>query len=467
MDFDFPTEMVYGKKHIKKLDFNQEKYNLSKIVTDYFGYELNEAHKHSDKEYELFKELGKDSHTIFHKKFYSKIDQGWEEFISCYYALFSEVILPFLGLEEALVQRFPSFRVHLPNNVAIVIKHYDSDHRHNHPFGEINFIYALTDMYNTNTLKVEKMPRSEDYVDLNLNKTELISFNGNICSHYNVINLEGKTRMSFDFRVLPLNYYDNKYSKTSVTKGKSYTEESYYIRMRSAYELPKLFTDKWDLAKNKIRPSLIKYGLTDPFELVDLFEKKVAKFCGAKYGVSLDCATNGLYLALKWHKAKGKTVTLPSKTWISVPNAVLRAGAKVKFEDIEWDTNYQLKPFPIYDSAVCFNKGMHKQDTTTVISFHIRKPLAISKGGMVLTDDYDMWKWLKTISNNGRNLDQTETKFVMYKDDNITQTGTYNMYMEPEKCAIGLKVLSELEDINPVQDSSGKCKDLKTLGIFD
>lgn len=369
-------------------------------------------------------------------------------------------------MEEAYIQKFPSFRVHLPENVAVVVNHYDSDENHGHKKGEINFIYALTDMYGTNTVKVEKMPRLEEYESLELKKGELICFNGNLCSHYNMINKEAKTRMSFDFRILPLNYYDQQYERVSVTTGKKYVEGEYYIRMKSKNKFPKLFTNEWDLAKNRIRPYLIKYNLEDPFELVDLFEKKLATYCGAKYAASLDCATNGLFLALKWYNVSGKEVILPQRTWISVPNAVLRAGGKVKFENIEWESSYQLKPFPIYDSAVCLNRGMHKKDNTTVVSFHIRKPLPISKGGLVLTDDYEMWKWLKTISNNGRNLDHTEKKFVMYVDDNITMKNTYNMYMEPEKCAIGLDLFEKLKDVNAIQDSSGKCRDLESFGIF-
>jgi len=468
MDFDFATEMVYGRKHLQKVDFDQSRYNLADIVEKHFGYELNNAHMMTKEVYPVFKELGNDSHTVFHKKFYEKLDheEGWSGFTKTYHALLSEVVLPYLGLEEALVQKYPSFRVHLPGNVAIVINHFDADENHGHPVGEINFIYALTDMFGTNTVKVDKMPRLGEYVSLDLKQGELISFNGNLCSHYNMINEEGKTRMSFDFRVLPLNYYKADYDRITVTTGKKYNEGGYYIKMKNAYKLPKLFTDKWDLPKNRIRSHLIKYGLDDPFELVDLFEKKVAKFCGSKYGVSLDCATNGIFLALKWYNAEGSTVILPSHTWISVPNAVLRAGAKIKFENINWYTNYQLKPYPIYDSAVCFNKDMHKKDTVTVVSFHIRKPLAISKGGMILTDNYEMWKWLKTISNNGRSLDTSEKKFVMYKDDSIKMKDTYNMYMEPEKCAIGLDMLNTLSDVNPVQDSSGKCRDLSKMGLF-
>ena len=464
--FDFVSEMVYGRKHLKKLDTLDDKYNMVKTVEDHFDYALNEAHKHTDIKYPLFKELGKDSHTVFHRKFYEKIDSGWPEFEEKYYALMSEIVLPYLGLEEALVQKYPSFRVQLPENVAVVINHFDSDENHGHPVGEINFIYALTDMFGTNTEKVEKMPRLNEYESLELKKGELISFNGNLCSHHNMINKEGKTRMSFDFRILPLNYYDDKYDRITVTKGAKYVEGGYYVRMKSKHKLPKLFTDKWDLPKNRIRPHLIKYGLQDPFELVDLFERKIAEFCGAKYGVSLDCATNGFFLALKWYGANYKSVTLPKRTWISVPNAVIRAGGVVKFEDLEWESNYQLKPFPIYDSAVCLNKGMHKPDTVTVLSFHIRKVLAIGKGGMVLTDNYEMWKWLKTVSNNGRNLDVSGRKFVMYKDDDITMKDTYNMYLAPEMCALGLDLFEDLDDINPIQETSGACKDLEELGLF-
>ena len=58
-------------------------------------------------------------------------------------------------------------------------------------------------MFDSNTLKVEKMPRSGEFVDIEMKQGECISFNGNICDHYNEINKTGKTRMSFDFRSPP------------------------------------------------------------------------------------------------------------------------------------------------------------------------------------------------------------------------------------------------------------------------
>ena len=86
---------------------------------------------------------------------------------------------------------------------------------------------ALTDMYETNTVKVEKMPRSGQFEDLNLKQGECISCNGNLCDHYNEINKTGKTRMSFDFRVLPLNYYNENYTNLSVTTKQKYIEGGY------------------------------------------------------------------------------------------------------------------------------------------------------------------------------------------------------------------------------------------------
>jgi len=192
---------------------------------------LNELDTIKEKEYDVFTEVGKDSNTEFHKKFYKRLDEGWE--IQQEYERFvKDCVLPFLNLEEAMVQRFPTFRVMLPNNVAIVVNHYDSDELHKHPTGEVNFIMGLTDMYDSNTIHVEKMPRLEEYEDVTLSAGEVICFNGNKCSHYNEINKTGKTRVSFDFRILPLNYYNNNYSKCSASTNTKYVEGGYYNRIK-------------------------------------------------------------------------------------------------------------------------------------------------------------------------------------------------------------------------------------------
>ena len=463
-NFNFCEEMVYGKKHLSKLHFDKEKYSMYKEIEQLFGYTLSEAHLNQKEQYELFTMLGKDSHTVYHRMFYNALDRegGWGEFTSKYDAMIREVILPYLGLSEALVQIYPSFRVHLPNNVAIVLKHHDSDMKHRHPVGEINFIYALTDMYGTNTLRVEKMPRSGDYETLDLKQGECISFNGNLCDHYNEINKTSKTRMSFDFRVLPLNYYDDTYTKTSVTTNQKYIEGGYYRRFK--IEPPKL-RDVWDREKAKFQSTMDCYGVKDAWGVVDIFEKTIAEYAGSKYAVSVDCCTNALFLCLKYLKATGEIV-LPSRTWISVPCTVKHAGCTVKFEDREWSGAYQLKPFPVYDGAVRMKRGMYQPGTFHCLSFHIRKHLPIGKGGMILTDDKDAYDWFRTVRYEGRTIDSDGVNYVLYKDDHIKTMG-WNMYMTPEQAARGLELFQKLGDHNPDQESSGTCKDLSQFECYN
>lgn len=65
--FDFASEMVFGKKHLDKPKFDKEKYNLVKEVEKLFDKELEHLHIQSEKKYDLFTELGKDSHTHYHQ----------------------------------------------------------------------------------------------------------------------------------------------------------------------------------------------------------------------------------------------------------------------------------------------------------------------------------------------------------------------------------------------------------------
>lgn len=229
--FNFPKEMTYGKKHMCKLKYDIKKYKFIEYIEKLFESELNNLHNIQKQEYEVFTKVGNDSNTEFHKKFYKRLDEGWD--IQDEYDKFiKNEVLPFLSLSEAMVQKFPTFRVMLPNNVAIVNNHHDSDEIYKHPIGEINFIMALTDMYDTNTVNVEIMPRLNTYEKVLLNAGETICFNGNLCNHNNEINKTGKTRLSFDFRILPLNYYEENYNKCSASTNTKYIEGGYYKKVK-------------------------------------------------------------------------------------------------------------------------------------------------------------------------------------------------------------------------------------------
>jgi len=467
-EFDFSKEMVYGKKHLNKLTYVPSEYKFIDLIKELYDCELNELHNSTENKYDLFTELGKDSHTVYHRMFYNKLDNGWKEMQDEYNKFIQETVLPYLGLSEALVQKFPTLRIQLPDNVAIVVKHFDSDEQHKHPTGEINFISAFTDMYDTNTVMVEKMPRLEEYEPILLKAGETISFNGNKCSHYNQINKTGKTRISWDFRVLPLNYYDKNNELTSVTTNTKYVEGGYYKHIQTKITTTNKTTlarDIWDQEKEKFKDTMEKYNVNDAWGVVDIFEKRMAEYAGSKYAVSVDNCTDALFLCLKYLKASGK-VTIPSKTWCSVPCTIKHAGCEIEFEDREWSGAYQLKPYPIWDGAVRMKREMFQPNTYHCLSFHIRKHLPIGKGGMILTDDKKAYDWLRTVRYCGRTMSDDGVNYIMYNDDVIKSLG-WNMYMTPEQAARGLELFEKISDDNPDQESSGSCKDLSNLRIYN
>ena len=85
----------------------------------------------------------------------------------------------------------------------------------------------------------------------------------------------------------------------------------------------------------KIIPILDRegYRINDPWDVVDAFEDKVAKYSGSKYAVSLDSCTNAMFLCLKYLNASG-SIEIPKKTYLSVPGLVIHAGCKINFKSI-------------------------------------------------------------------------------------------------------------------------------------
>ena len=99
----------------------------------------------------------------------------------------------------------------------------------------------------------------------------------------------------------------------------------------------------------------------NPYKVVRLFEEEVADYTGAPYAISVDNCTNALFLVCKYLKVK--EVTIPSKTYLSVPQSIIHSGGEVIFDKTEktnnWSGVYQLKPYPIYDAAKRFTSNMY------------------------------------------------------------------------------------------------------------
>lgn len=175
-------------------------------------------------------EQNNEAETYFHKTFYSKLKNGWPEIEKTYEDFVSKEVAPFFD-EDFLYQQFPTFRVQVPNQTAVSKWHYDSDEDHKHPDWEINFQIALTEMKGTSATWVETVPGLNDFSPMNVGYGQFCIFNGNKCRHGNKRNETDKTRVSFDFRVLPISRHDKKTNKKSYY-GKKFAEGGYYKRFR-------------------------------------------------------------------------------------------------------------------------------------------------------------------------------------------------------------------------------------------
>ena len=155
---------------------------------------------------------------------------GWPEFLNLYHRFIRTVVAPVMRTDRVIFQKWPNIRVMLPNNMAVVLYHTDSDELHSHPDGELNIILPMTDMFDTNSIVVESLPYLGDFHPVTMSPGQAFFFNGNKCRHGNEINLTGKTRVSFDFRVIPKEAYDIAIAqnKASAIQGTKFQIGGYY-----------------------------------------------------------------------------------------------------------------------------------------------------------------------------------------------------------------------------------------------
>jgi hypothetical protein len=142
--------------------------------------------------------------------------------------------------------------------------------------------------------------------------------------------------------------------------------------------------------------------------------------------------------------------------------SIINAGGNIVFDKTpktnHWIGIYQLKPYPIYDSAKRFTSNMYIEGSLMCLSFHIKKNLGIGKGGMILTDNPNAAEWFKKARYEGRNE-------VYYKEDNINSIG-WNMYMTPQEAAQGLALMQNYPEHKSDLDEINGYRDLTEFDIF-
>lgn len=180
------------------------------------------------------------------------------------------------------------------------------------------------------------------------------------------------------------------------------------------------------------------------YKITEDFEQAIADYTGAPYVIAVDNASNALFLALYYEHyisktIKGDTITIPSRTYPSVPCEILHAGLKVNFKPVEGKTlkgPYQLEGSNVWDSALCFTYNMFLPKTLMCVSFTggLKSMKFGCKAGAILCDSEEAAKWFKQARFSGR-------KEVPYMEDDLSMTG-WNFYLNVELAARGLVLMT-------------------------
>jgi dTDP-4-amino-4,6-dideoxygalactose transaminase len=196
-----------------------------------------------------------------------------------------------------------------------------------------------------------------------------------------------------------------------------------------------------------------------PYDIVDEFEKRVAEYAGAPYGVAVNSCTNALMLSAIYRMMENfeSTAILPKHTYVGVPYALINAGLYIKFVDMQWSGFYEIDPLKIVDSARRFTSGMYAPGSLWCLSFHETKLLPVGDGGMILTDSKKAYDALRQMRFDGR----TPGKSVF--EDEFTLPA-HHCHMKPDVATRGLMLMAGVQEHN--RDIPGHYPDLSKIEYF-
>ncbi|MFH1451236.1 MAG: UDP-4-amino-4,6-dideoxy-N-acetyl-beta-L-altrosamine transaminase [bacterium] len=216
---------------------------------------------------------------------------------------------------------------------------------------------------------------------------------------------------------------------------------------------------------------------------VNEFEERIARYCGAKYGVAMSSGTAALHAAYAviGIKKSVEVITTPM-TFVATANAIVYCGGRPVFVDIEEDTlnidpreiekkiTKNTKAISVVDFAghscdynrilkiakkhklflvedACHALGAEYKGKKigsfadlTVFSFHPVKAITTGEGGLVLTNSKDFYDKLKTFRSHGT-IKKPEKGGWYYEIENPG----YNCRLTDFQCALGISQLKKLD----------------------
>tara|TARA_B100000886_G_scaffold319187_1_gene259745 strand:- start:6473 stop:7573 length:1101 start_codon:yes stop_codon:yes gene_type:complete len=231
--------------------------------------------------------------------------------------------------------------------------------------------------------------------------------------------------------------------------------------------------------KISVLKSLSKNQISGTSLYVNQFEKEFSKLCNKKYGVALSNGSVALDVAFQCLDLKeDDEVILPSHTIISCLSAVIRSGAKPIFCDVDpvsWNMTLDnvkqkytkktkavlmVHTYGLPSDATAIQNFCNKNDLILIedsaeahgqyenkkicgsfglistFSFYANKHITTGEGGMLLTDDEDIFKLAKKMIN----LDFSEPRF---KHNNLY----WNYRLSGLQASLGLSQLKNLQKI--------------------
>jgi perosamine synthetase len=241
----------------------------------------------------------------------------------------------------------------------------------------------------------------------------------------------------------------------------------------------------------KLVNEVIKSGWLAHGPKTQEFERDFADYIGSKYATSLNSCTSALQLALESKSIKGEII-LPSFTFVASANAVVNAGAKPIFVDIEFNTcnidpqkirekitNKTRAIMPVHfagqscrmdeimeiaekynlevieDSAECIGGLFNGKKTGNFgigcFSFFPTKNITTGEGGMITTNDEELAKKISALKAHGI---LTATHEREKKEKSWLRAGSYagyNYRLCDILSAIGLVQLKKLDKMNDLR----------------
>ncbi len=191
------------------------------------------------------------------------------------------------------------------------------------------------------------------------------------------------------------------------------------------------------------------------YQVVEEFERALSEYTDAPYVVTTNSCSMAILIACAYFRPKTE-VTVPARTYASVPQSIIHAGHGIIFGNISWRGEYRLAPLPVWDSARRFTSGMYRHGDMQCVSFQTSKILGLEQGGAILLDNPRAAEWLRRARFDGR-LDASEK---------LPKQIAYHCYLSPTVAALGLQRLACLPRHNEDQAGSEDFPDLAVLDLW-